>query len=286
LFTDIGNNELNYVYDANLLKVEQDHSYLVVYENSYVSTAEASTPVITKIVDDIIYFQAAKNHGANTLPDGSYSIYYGSDYIKYIQATPVTSNSVTSYEYIEYPMTTITSLEASPGYSIYYSATPPSIDLYDTEINKNSIGYYRLAYFNDGTDWINNLSKKVGSKIVGTFSGPNIKITGVVGPAYGKCKIRITTKYESSSETENIVLDWYEVDCYSTEEKESIIFQKNDLEYLDYTLEIETLSDKNILSANNQIFISKISFLRNFYFSLDDQEINPDLTFKSIGGLR
>ena len=82
------------------------------------------------------------------------------------------------------------------------------------------------------------------------------------------------------------VLDWYEIDCYSTQEKESIIFQKNDLEYLDYTLEIETLSDKNILSANNQIFISKISFLRNFYFSLDDQEINPDLTFKSIGGLR
>jgi hypothetical protein len=61
---------------------------------------------------------------------------------------------------------------------------------------------------------------------------------------------------------------------------------KNDLEYLDYTLEIETLSDKNILSANNQIYISKISFLKNFYFSLDDQEINPDLNFKSIGGLR
>lgn len=143
-----------------------------------------------------------------------------------------------------------------------------------------------MAYFNDGIDWVNNLSKKVGSKIIGTFSGPNIKITGVVGPAYGKCKVRIITKHESSQETENIVLDWYEIDCYSTEEKESVIFQKNDLEYLDYTLEIETLSDKNILSASNQIYISKISFLRNFYFSLDNQEINPDLTFKSIGGLR
>jgi hypothetical protein len=258
----------------------------VVYENSNVSTLEASTPVVTRIVDGIMYFKAAKNHEANSLPDGTYSVYYGSDYIKYIHATPVTSNSVTSYEYVEYPNTVINSLEASPGYSPYYSATPPSIDLYDTEINKNSIGYYRLAYFNDGTDWVNNLSTKVGSKIVGTFSGPNIKITGAVGPGYGKCKVRITTKYESSEETENIVLDWYEIDCYSTEEKESIIFQKNDLEYLDYTLEIETLSDKNILSGNNQIYVSKISFLRNFYFSLDDQEINPDLTFKSIGGLR
>ena len=80
-----------------------------------------------------------------------------------------------------------------------------------------------------------------------------------------------------------LLLSWY---LQSILLLKGIIFQKNDLEYLDYSLEIETLSDKNILSANNQIYISKISFLKNFYFSLDDQEINPDLSFKSIGGLR
>ena len=96
--------------------------------------------MVTRIVDGIMYFKSAKNHEKDTLPDGTYSIYYGSDYIKYIHATPVTSNSVTTYEYVEYPNEVINSLEASPGYSPYYSATPPSINLYETEINKNSIG--------------------------------------------------------------------------------------------------------------------------------------------------
>lgn len=267
-------------------KTQQDHSYIVVYEDSLASKNDAATPVVTKIVNNNLFFKAAKNHEANTLPNGTYSLYYGSDYIKYISATPITSNSSTSYEYIKKPSSVINQLESSPGYSPYYSATPPSINLYSTEINKSSIGYYKLAYFNDGTDWVDGTSRKVNSKLVANFSGPNIKVHGAVGPGYGKFRVRITTKNQSSDEIEDVALDWYEIDCYSTQERQAVIFEKNNLDYLEYILELEVIADKNILSTSNQVYVSKITFLRNFYFSLDNQILNPDLTFKSIGGLR
>ena len=92
-------------------------------------------------------------------------------------------------------------------------------------------------------------------------------------------------KFESNT-TENIELDWYEIDCYSTEEKNTIIFQKNDLKYFDYILEIEVIEDKNILSTSNQILINKISFLKNLNLSFGNQNLNSDLSFKSIGGIR
>lgn len=286
MFVDIKNNEINYVHNVNLSRTQQDHSYIVVYEDSLASKNDAATPVVTKIVDNNLFFKAAKNHEAGRLPNGTYSLYYGSDYIKYISATPITSNSSTSYEYVKKTSSEINQLESSPGYSPYYSATPPSINLYSTEINKNSIGYYKLAYFNDGIDWVDGISKKINSKLVANFSGPNIKVYGAVGPGYGKCRIRITTKNQSSDEVEDIVLDWYEIDCYSTQERQIVIFEKNNLDYLEYILELEVIADKNILSTSNEIYVNKITFLRNFHFSLGNQILNPNLIFKSIGGLR
>jgi len=88
------------------------------------------------------------------------------------------------------------------------------------------------------------------------------------------------------NEKETTALDWFEIDCYSTEEKQQVIFEKTDLEYLDYSLEIETLGDKNVLSTSTEVRINKISFLKNYNFDINDQVINPDLLFKSIGGVR
>lgn len=265
-------------------KKEQDHSYIVVYE-SFNST-EAATPTTSKIVNGILYFKAAKDHEAAQLTGGEYNVYYGSDYIKYIHATPITSNSTTVYEYIEYPQTVINSLEASPGYSPYYSATPPSINLYQTQITRSSTGYYKLTFFNDGTDWVNGESKSVSAKLITNFSGPRIRLYGLVGPGYGKVRIRIIKKRINDSDIETVVLDWVEIDCYSPNQSESIIFQKNDLDYVEYNLELEVLKDKNILSTTSSVTITKTAFLRNFNFTLGNQIINPNLSFKSIGGIK
>ena len=59
----------------------------------------------------------------------------------------------------------------------------------------------------------------------------------------------------------------------------------------DYTIDklrdyLSDVEEKNILSTSSSVKIAKISFLRNFDLSLDNQIINPDLSFKSIGGIR
>lgn len=158
--------------------------------------------------------------------------------------------------------------------------------MYQTEISRQSTGYYKLAFFNDGIDWVESQSTKTGAKCSCKFTGPNIKIFGSKGPSYGKLRLRIISTTYAQNEEEKIALDWTEVDCYSNAESNSVIFEKTDLDYLEYILEIETLEDKNILSTGKSIKINKVSFLRNFYLSLDKQEINPDLSFKSIGGVR
>lgn len=70
------------------------------------------------------------------------------------------------------------------------------------------------------------------------------------------------------------------------EEKETTIYQKANLDYKDYNLEVEVLEDKNALSTGRNIEITKITFLKNMYIELQEQELNSELVFTSIGGVR
>jgi len=70
------------------------------------------------------------------------------------------------------------------------------------------------------------------------------------------------------------------------EEKETTIYQKTNLDYKDYNLEVEVLEDKNALSTGRNIEITKITFLKNMYIELQEQELNSELVFTSIGGVR
>ena len=49
---------------------------------------------------------------------------------------------------------------------------------------------------------------------------------------------------------------------------------------------MQVLEDKNVLSTGNIISISKITFLKNMYIELEQQELNTELIFTSIGGIR
>lgn len=142
-----------------------------------------------------------------------------------------------------------------------------------------------MAFFNDGVDWINGISQRAGARAFANFDGPGLRIYGYVGPSYGKINLRIIQKTSETNE-EKIILDSFEIDCYSFQEENKIIFEKTDLEYQEYNLELEVVNDKNILSSSNSIRIEKITFLSNFNFVLGNQELNPNLSFKSIGGVR
>lgn len=244
------------------------------------------SPVKTTIVNNILYFQAAKDHKEEYQMDGRYSLYYGQDYIKYIHATPYVQNNKTKYAYIAIPNSLAEQYDSTPNAPMLYDATPPNVNLYQTVLTEKSKGYYTIAFFNDGIDWKDSVSQKSGAKVLANFSGPNIKISAIVGPSNGKIKIRIISKQEKSTDVEKIAVDWTEIDCFSLTEQEAVIFSKTNLEYKDYNLEIEVLEDKNVLSTGKSFHLKKISFLKNMYIDIGEQQINDTLVFTSLGGIR
>lgn len=289
LFVNVGNNEINKIYNQSSFKQDQNHSYLVVYEYDGLDpTLLSSTPspVKTTIIDNILYFQAAKDHKEEYQMDGRYSLYYGQDYIKYIHATPYVQNNKTKYAYIAIPNSLAEQYDNTPNAPMLYDATPSNVNLYQTVLTEKSKGYYTIAFFNDGIDWKDSVSQKPGAKVLANFSGPNIKISSIVGPSNGKIKIRIISKQEKSTDVEKIAVDWTEIDCFSLTEQEAVIFSKTNLEYKDYNLEIEVLEDKNALSTGKSFHLKKISFLKNMYIDIGEQQINDTLVFTSLGGIR
>lgn len=289
LFVNIGNNEINKIYDKSSLKEDQNHSYMVIYEYDNLDpTTLSSTPAPTKttIVDNIVYFQAAKDHKEDYQMDGKYSLYYGQDYLKYIHATPYVQSNKTKYAYIAISQELAESYDSDQNTPKLYDATPSNINLYQTVLTAKSKGYYTLAFFNDGIDWKDSISQKPGAKALANFSGPNVRVHAIKGPSNGKIKLRIVSKQENASDVEKIVVDWTEIDCFSLTEQEMVIFNKTNLEYKDFNLEIEVLEDKNTLSTGKSIHITKISFLKNMYITIGEQQINETLVFTSLGGIR
>jgi hypothetical protein len=289
LFVDMGNNEINKIYNKSSLKEDQNHSYVIIYEYDNLDpTKLSSTPAPTKttMVNNIVYFQAVKDHKENYQMDGKYSLYYGQDYLKYIHATPYVKDNETKYDYIAISKELAESYDDDQNTPRLYDATPSNINLYQTVLTAESKNYYTLAFFNDGIDWKNSVSQKPGAKALANFSGPNVDLHAITGPSNGKIRIRIVSKQQSASDIEKIALDWTEIDCFSLTEQEVVIFNKTNLEYKDYNLEIEVLEDKNTLSTGKSIEITKVSFLKNMYITFGEQLINDTLVFTSLGGIR
>jgi hypothetical protein len=65
-----------------------------------------------------------------------------------------------------------------------------------------------------------------------------------------------------------------------------ILYENNDLNYRDYNLELQTITDKNIISSGNNIKISSYSFSYNLYLTISKEEISNQAVFVSIGGIR
>ena len=282
-------NDINYLYDASITKVEQDHSYVMVYEDPIDSTD--ATPTSTIILNNTVYFKSVKEHPIGPGNSVNYNLYYGKDYIKYIKPTSHNNYEIdeTVYKYIQYDQSTINyyltgnnSQDNAP-----LSATPSDVNLYQNIIDKDSNENYKLTFFNDGVDWVENQSTKAEAKVIANFNGPKFKLIGTVGPDYGVFKYRISTKITSDQQIEQVILDWTDVDCYSSSVVSgTTLLNITDLGYEEHIIEIETLYDKNPLSSGNNIFIKEIQFLKNYNISLGEELINPDLSFISIGGVK
>jgi hypothetical protein len=284
VYVDLGTKSVNKYYNETLGVETTQDSYIVVYEDS--ESDVAGTVVRSKAIDSatsgnsLVYFQAAEKHAKNTKSSMSYSIYYGTDYLKYLQQF-ITLDDKIVYKMVDNPEDVIYAQGA------FFDLDVASFSSYTYSATSSSTKSYQLALYNNGTDWEDNYSLTSGAKAFGIFDGPGFSVHGELGPSSGKFRIRILSLYDDNSISKNVILDWTEVDCYNSTLLESeILYENSNLEYKKYIFEIETLTDKNIMSQSNSVKIEKYMFSPNYKLIYEKEEFNPDLSFITVGGIR
>ena len=278
VYVDLGTKFVNQYYDETLTLQTNQDSYIVVYEDS--ESDVPGTVVRSKAINSLVYFKAAEKHNKNTKSTMSYSIYYGTEYLKYLQQF-ITLDDKIVYKMVDNPEDVIYAQGA------FFDLDVASFSSYTYSATSSSTKSYQLALYNNGTDWEDNYSLTPGAKAFGIFDGPGFEIYGEKGPRSGKFRIRILSLYDDNSISKNVILDWTEVDCYNSNLLQSeILYENSNLEYKKYIFEIETLTDKNIMSQSNSVKIEKYMFSPNYKLIYEKEEFNPDLSFITVGGVR
>lgn len=278
-----------YYYDSGLIKSKLDYdSYLVVYE-----TTTSYTPTYSRILgfssefsyERNLWFKSVTDISAGSELPGSYYIYYHNDNIQFIE--------LSSGSYVS------TDPETGPSYIASESGTSASsIDMYSTVIqnNENNDRLASLSFLGTAGVWNKSESSTVGAKAIGTFNGPKFKLYAEKGPDCGKIKLKIV-KTSSAGEGQKIVKSDIEIDLYSPTQQNDQnvysfdvtseqIFSTYEEIYGDFSFEVEIINAKNPSSSGNKCKIEKYSFSKKYNLALSDEEINSNIAFKSIGGLK
>ena len=246
--------------------VDQD-SYLVVYEDRSSENFE-STPVKTQIIDNMLYFRAAENHLKDTEIKKQYSLYYKTPNLKLIKKRT---------QDIYY--------EACEESQSEFVSSEEEVDIFSNVRNINSNNYYNLSFINSESDWKTGVSKNPGASLIGTFTGPNLKLYCDKGPDFGKFKLRIISYGDNIQAFNTTVVDWQEIDLYDQTKNENVlVFSKTNLSFKDYLFEIVCDHEKNILSSDGKVNIKSYSFSLNNYLTLNKEEISSSLLGRTVTG--
>lgn len=277
VYCNLNSKIINRYFSSSNQPLTDDDSYLVVYQD--LNNEDFFVPVKSKIINGILYFKPHERIVKSTSPSRYYAVYYGMSNIKYIK--PVSYGGATVYQQASQEEID----EAENG--DYYDLSTSEILNYSFAADSNSDKLYKLAFYNEGQDWVNNTSTKVGSKAFGIFDGPSIKIYGSKSNSFGKFRIRIFSYTETAAILNTPVVDWVTVDCYSFQSLENqVLYQKLNLDFNRYIFELETLSEKNVMSTSRSVNIDRYNFVPNYGFVLDKEQINSDISFVTIGGIR
>jgi hypothetical protein len=276
VYVNLDDKFVNKYINSSLQEVTDNYSYLVVYED----TADTSLflPIKSRAIDNVLYFNAVEKINKETSYTKYYSVYYGATNIKFLEERGIEGNTYYQKLAAEY----IPSVEG-----LYFDLDPDNIQEYSYDATEDSQKEYKLAFYNNGLDWIDGKSQSIGAKAFGSFDGPKFRVIGKKGPNYGKFRIRIFSYYDNNSISKNVALDWTTVDCYASQESsDQILYLNTSLEYSKYIFEIEVISDKNVMSSSNSVEISKYQFFPNYKLTYDVEELNPNISFIKIGGIR
>jgi len=274
LFVNIKDLNINRYKDSLIEDQIDQTSYLVVYEYNNVFT-----PVKTVIDGDYLYFTTVEQHAAAVEPLGRYNLYYSTPNIRKV-------NKVNNGGTNDYQINLATNSQYSSLQPYYAYYTQVDVGQYSVGLDSNSS--YNFSFINSISDWNNGQTSKPGSKVYISFTGPKFYLYGSKGPKHCKFKIKFTALQDSNNNDTSVFLDWQTVDCYSTNDQENVLlFSKEDFEERDYSVEIEVLYDKNILSTGNIIKFSSFSFSYNLHLKLGKEIVNlTDNSFTKIIGVR
>jgi len=291
IYVNLGSLDIGrlYYYEDGLIKNKIDSdSYLVVYE-----TATTYTPTYSLILggsseydyEKNLWFKSVTTGTAGSEIPGNYYIYYHKDNIQYIQ---LSSGS--------YVSTTPTGGANYIGQETGSSSN--SINQYSTSV-ANAASNERivsLSFLGTAGIWSGNQSSTPGAKAVGIFNGPKLKLYAEKGPDCGKIRIKII-KTSAVGDGQKVIKSNVDIDLYSPVAQqeqniysldiisENIFFIYEEI-YGDFSFEIEILNEKNASSSGNRCKIEKYTFSKRYDLSLDDEEIKPEISFKSVGGLK
>lgn len=258
---------------------DQD-SFVVVYETLTTQTVTYSY----LDTNDHLYFKAVADVNLGQQPAGSYYLYYHSDNVQYISL--VGSNYVA------------TSVPSGTNYM--GSITTPGInyvDYYSHVVSKPATNtrIAQIGYLGDSSSWVNGTTSISGSKILGSFDGPKLKIYADKGPDKGKVSIKII-KTSISGTGQAVVYTQPSIDMFSQSLNESAeIFSfdaatvseiQTDDRYATYSFEIELLTEKNISSSGTGFNLIKYAFGKNYNLTLGNEEIESSIVFTSTGVIR
>jgi len=265
----------------SIVKSFDQDSFVVVYEIGNTKTVTYSGVDS----DNILYFKSVTNVNKGLKPEGAYYLYYHSDNVQYIE--------LSASNYI--------STSASNNPTSYIASTSGTgnnlIDYYSHNVKKDSLNTrdVTIGYFGNSFLWTNGETSSPGSKIVGSFSGPRLKIFGDKGPNRGKIKVKIT-KTTPSASGQIVVKEETNIDLYFVSSNlNTLIYNFNALDidtltkeeqYSDYSFEVELLSEKNPLSSASSVNITQYAFSKNYNLTLNAEEIDSAIAFISTGAIR
>lgn len=273
IYCNLENIYINRHYSEILQPVTDLDSFIVVLQDSTDETYFKK--VNSTIVNNVLYFEAGEDHLKNINTSKYYSIYYGLNDLVYVYLIVVNGNDVYQKASIYVDVNITPTTFAS------------NLNVFNYESNVDSNRNYTLALYNAGIDWIEGVSQKESAKAFGIFDGPNISIYGNKSKNSGIFKIRILEVNSDNTMSSVVALDWTEVDCYSeTTQLDVSLYSQTSLGYGRYIFEIETISDKNIMSTSSSATINSYRFLPNYKLVYGQEEFNPDLSFIRIGGIK
>jgi hypothetical protein len=264
-------HDIDKKYNSNLIKVTDESSYLVVYEDKMSNDNYPITPTECVVNDGYIYFKSVEDHESWVETTRRYSIYYKTPNIRYI--TKLDNDGTAYYE----DQTT------EETYVTDFDTNFENVDLTPFEVTLNSDGYYNFSFINISTDWNNGQSTNTGSKLYLTFSGPKLDIYGTKGPDYGYTKLKITSLGDSATPNSVVELDNIIIDCYSPELQENVvIYTVESLPEKECSLELIVSAEKNNLSSGYNFTVSSYQFSYNPYFVISKEELFDQIAFGTV----